>query len=172
VTDLPSSNEPSPHESARTAELAELADVVALARMAIDEKRTQRGGELWARRERRPDPLDESLRASIGAPDQEVAVGLLDGTVVGYGAVRIELLADGGQLGIVDDLFVDPGGRAVGVGEALMNHLIDWCRRRGCIGVDSLALPGDRHTKNFFESFGLVARAIVVHRRFDDDSAG
>ena len=35
---------------------------------------------------------------------------------------------------------------------------------QGCFGVDSLALPGDRHTKNFFESFGLVARAIIVHR--------
>jgi GNAT superfamily N-acetyltransferase len=178
VTDLPPTNEPSPHESARTASLDELHDIAALAQLAIDEKRTQRGGELWARRERRPDPLDESLRASLRAPDQEVAVGLLDGTVVGYGAVRIELLADGGQLGIIEDLFVDPGARAVGVGEALMNHLVDWCRERGCIGVDSLALPGDRHTKNFFESFGLVARAIVVHRRFDgagagaDDSAG
>jgi hypothetical protein len=30
--------------------------------------------------------------------------------------------------------------------------------------MDSLALPGDRATKNFFESFGLKARAIVVHR--------
>jgi hypothetical protein len=25
-------------------------------------------------------------------------------------------------------------------------------------------MPGDRNTKNFFESFGLVARAITVHR--------
>jgi GNAT superfamily N-acetyltransferase len=176
VTGTPSSGEPSPsgpspHESARTATLDDLDELVALAQLAIDEKRTQRGGELWSRRERRPDPLDESLRASIGAPDQEVAVGLLDGTVVGYGAVRIELLADGGQLGIVDDLFVDPGARAVGVGEVLMNHLMDWCRRRGCIGVDSVALPGDRSTKNFFESFGLVARAIVVHHRFDQGDA-
>ena len=45
-----------------------------------------------------------------------------------------------------------------------MQALVDWCGARGCFGVDSLALPGDRHTKNFFESFGLVARAIVVHR--------
>ena len=45
-----------------------------------------------------------------------------------------------------------------------MDALIEWCRAQGCFGVDSLALPGDRHTKNFFESFGLVARAIVVHR--------
>ena len=64
----------------------------------------------------------------------------------------------------IEDIYVDPGARAVGLGETLMNHLIDWCRARGCFGVDSLALPGDRDTKNFFESFGLVARAIVVHR--------
>lgn len=156
-----------PEESARTADLADLDEVVALAQAAIDEKRTQKGGMVWARRERRGDPLDLSLRAALAAPDHELAVGLLDGTVVGYGAVRIELLADGGRLGIVDDVFVDPGCRAVGVGEMLMNHLIDWCRERGCFGVDSLALPGDRSTKNFFESFGLVARAIIVHRSLD-----
>jgi hypothetical protein len=46
-----------------------------------------------------------------------------------------------------------------------MEALVAWCGIAGCFGVDSLALPGDRHTKNFFESFGLVARAIVVHRK-------
>ena len=39
-----------------------------------------------------------------------------------------------------------------------------WARAAGCIGIDSLALPGDRATKNFFEAAGLIARAIVVHR--------
>jgi hypothetical protein len=28
-----------------------------------------------------------------------------------------------------------------------------------------VALPGMRESKNFFERFGLVARAITVHRR-------
>jgi GNAT superfamily N-acetyltransferase len=153
-----------PQESTRTATLDDLDDLVTLARAAITEKLDQKGGQVWARRDRRRDPLDVSLRASITAPDQEVAVGLLDDIPVGYGAVRLELLADGGRLGVVDDIFVDPGGRSVGVGEALMDHLIEWCRERGCFGIDSLALPGDRATKNFFESFGLVARAIVVHR--------
>jgi hypothetical protein len=27
-----------------------------------------------------------------------------------------------------------------------------------------MALPGNRATKNFFETFGRTARAIVVHR--------
>ncbi|MEZ5207350.1 MAG: hypothetical protein R2690_10330 [Acidimicrobiales bacterium] len=38
----------------------------------------------------------------------------------------------------------------------------------GAVTVSTPSLPGDRSTKNFFESFGLVARAIVVHRTFDD----
>ena len=42
-----------------------------------------------------------------------------------------------------------------------------WARATGCIGIESMALPGDRDTKNFFEAAGLIARAIVVHRSFE-----
>ncbi len=93
-----------------------------------------------------------------------LVVGTLDGTVMGYGVAHFEQLRDGGLLGVVDDLYTEPGCRELGIGELMMQHLVDWCAGQGCFGVDSLALPGDRHTKNFFESFGLVARAIVVHR--------
>lgn len=156
-----------PEEAARPATEADLPAVVALVGAAADEKRDQKGGPLWFRRERRQGAPDAELKAALTADDHEVAVGTLDGTVVGYGLVRAERLGDGSLLGVVDDIFVDPEARAVGIGEALMNHLIDWCRAQGCFGVDSLALPGDRHTKNFFESFGLVARAIIVHRPLD-----
>ena len=153
-----------PEEAARTAVESDIPGVAALAGAATAEKLGQKGGILWARREGRPAPQEEALRSALAWPDHEVAVGTLDGVVVGYGVVRTETLLDGGLLGVIEDIYVDPGARAVGVGETLMNHLIDWCRARGCFGVDSLALPGDRDTKNFFESFGLVARAIVVHR--------
>ena len=138
--------------------------MAALAGAAVAEKLGQKGGALWARREGRPAPQEATLRSALDRPDHELAVGTLDGVVVGYGVVRTETLLDGGLLGVIEDIYVDPGARAVGLGETLMNNVIDWCRARGCFGVDSLALPGDRHTKNFFESFGLVARAIVVHR--------
>ena len=55
------------------------------------------------------------------------------------------------------------------LGEALMNAVLGWCRDKGCRGVDSLALPGNRAAKNFFESFGLTARQILVHRSLEDD---
>ncbi|HZA75601.1 MAG TPA: GNAT family N-acetyltransferase [Acidimicrobiales bacterium] len=153
-----------PEEAARTAVEADIPHLVELAGAAAEEKVRQKGGAIWARREGRPAPREAALRLALQSNDHEVAVGTLDGAIVGYGAARVETLLDGGRLGVIDDIYVDPGARAVGVGEALMNHLLDWCTARGCFGVDSLALPGDRETKNFFESFGLVARAIVVHR--------
>jgi GNAT superfamily N-acetyltransferase len=156
-----------PNESARSAGTADLDAVVALAAAASDEKHGQKGGGVWWRRERRQGELRDAFAVLLAAPDHEVAVGTLDGAVVGYGVVRYERLADGGRIGVIDELFVEPGARSVGLGEVLMNHMLDWCRAEGCFGVDSLALPGDRSTKNFFESFGLVARAIVVHRPLD-----
>ena len=70
---------------------------------------------------------------------------------------------------MVDELFVEPEARGVGVGEAMMDLLVAWCVERGCVGIDAVALPGDRDTKNFFETFGLKARAIVVHRPLEPD---
>jgi GNAT superfamily N-acetyltransferase len=155
---------PAPHEAARAATEADLPALSDMVAVAAEEKQGQKGGPLWFRRERRQGDPVATLRAALAAPDHEVVAGTLDGTVVGYGLVRVERLGDGTLLGVIDDIYVDAGARAVGIGEALMNHMLDWCRARGCFGVDSLALPGDRHTKNFFESFGLVARAIIVHR--------
>ena len=77
---------------------------------------------------------------------------------------HVDVPSDGGRLAVVTDLYVEPEARGVGLGEAIMNHLVAWATDEGCFGVDSQALPGDRHTKNFFESFGLVARSLVVHR--------
>jgi GNAT superfamily N-acetyltransferase len=156
-----------PDAEARPATPADLAALVPLVDAAATEKAAQKGGLVWSRRERRSGPIVDALAHAVDAPDYELAVGVWDGTVVGYALARADRLADGGLLGVVDDLYVDPGAREVGIGEALMDHLLDWCRAQGCFGVDSIALPGDRATKNFFESFGLVARAILVHKSLD-----
>ena len=140
-----------------------------LATAAVEELAPQRGGDVWRRQQGRPLPPSDSLRADLDDPGTHVVVGTIDGTAVGYGVVRVEVLRDGSRLGVISDLFTLDGAREVSVGELVMDALIDWASGQGCFGVDSLALPGDRHTKNFFESFGLVARAIVVHRPLGDD---
>jgi hypothetical protein len=50
-----------------------------------------------------------------------------------------------------------------------MELVLAWCRQHGCRAIDSLALPGMRESKNFFERFGLKTRQLIVHRALDAD---
>ena len=52
------------------------------------EMRDQRGGALWATREARPEPLEDTLAALLGRDDASIVVGTIDGTIVGFGTVR------------------------------------------------------------------------------------
>ncbi|HWH33712.1 MAG TPA: GNAT family N-acetyltransferase [Acidimicrobiales bacterium] len=151
-------------EGARPALPADLPVLAALAASAVAEQVGDRGGGIWSQRESRALPAEGSLAAAIDDPGQLVVAGTIDGVVLGYGVVRTEALRNGAVLGVISDLYVDPEAREVGVGEAMTDCLLAWCQAQGCQGVDALALPGNRSTKNFFESFGFTARAIVVHR--------
>lgn len=151
-------------EAARRASAADVPRLAELAATAIEELRGTKGGELWARREARQPPLDASLAADLENSDALVLAGTIDDAVVGYAVARLEPLGDGSLLAKVADLYAEPDAREVGIGEELLNAVVAWAQERGCVGIDSLVLPGNRETKNFFESFGLVARAIVVHR--------
>lgn len=152
------------NESARPARVEDVDVVAALAAEARAELTSTKGGAVWARREGARFPDRSGLVDAIEADDQLVVVGTVDDTAVGYALVAVERQEDGGALARLSDIFVLPGCRGVGVGEELIELVLDWARDRGCFGVDSLALPGNRATKNFFETHGLVARAIVVHR--------
>ena len=151
-------------EAARLASTEDLPRVAELARAAIEELRPTKGGELWARREARAEPVEQSLAADLADDGTLVLAGTIDDVVVGYAVARTETLTDGSLLARVTDLYAEPEAREVGVGEELLDAVVKWATERRCVGIDSLVLPGNRETKNFFESFGLVARAIVVHR--------
>lgn len=158
-------------EAARPATSDDLPVVAALADQARGELREGRGGPLFLAREAwSPTPV-ERLAEAIDDPDARLIVGCFDDLVFGYALATVEQLGDGTRIGVVEDLVVEPEMRKVGIGEAMMNLLLDELRAAGCAGVDSWALPGDRHTKNFFESFGLKARLLIVHRSFVDADA-
>ena len=151
-------------ECARPATESDAARVVELARQLRDELRPMRGGEIWYEREARPEPLDVAYSELLGDPDALVAVGCIDDVVFGFAAARVEPLRGGANLGVLTELFVEADARSVGVGEALVDLVVEFCTRRGCIGVDATALPGHRAAKNFFEGHGFTARALVMHR--------
>ena len=101
-----------------------------------------------------------------------VWVGTLDDASVGFAVARLVVLADGTSLAAVDALYVLPEARGVGLGEALMDEVLAWAAAGGAAGIDAVALPGDRVTKNFFERYGMTARALQVHRRLTPPPAG
>ncbi len=155
-----------PGEAAR---LATVDDVDSIDRISGDvaaETAEKRGGPLFLRRESGGAAGARAL-ALLGSDAGFGVIGSYDDVPFGYSLVEIETLDDGGRLARIDDLAVLSEARASGIGEAMMNLVLDEARARGCFGVDSRALPGDRETKNFFESFGLKARMLVVHRTLD-----
>ncbi len=125
---------------------------------------------MWARREARAELDVAALRPLIDDTDRCAFVGNIDGTTIGVATAHIDHLLDGGLLAVVDELFVEAGAREVSVGEMLMDAVVAWATERGCFGIDATVLPGNRETKNFFETFGLTARAIVVHRSLATES--
>ena len=159
-------------EAARLATSDDVQPISELARLAIVELSTQRGGQLWAIREARAEPLDAALAAALEDPAHLVLAGTIDETVVGYSVVHLEHLQDDRPLAVIDDLYVEPDARGVGVGEALIDYVVDWARQHGCAGIDASTLVGNRATKNFFEAHGLTARAILVHRDLEPDADG
>ena len=151
-------------EDARPATASDVERLAELYRQGADELTPMRGGAIWAAREARAEPLEAAFRELADRDDTRVVVGTIDGAAIGFGVGSIERLRDGRDLGRVDELFVEPEARSIGVGEAIVAQLLDFFAQRGCIGTDALALPGNRATKNFFEQQGFVARALVMHK--------
>jgi GNAT superfamily N-acetyltransferase len=152
-------------ERCRPARLEDLPRVAALGRELFAELTPLRGGELWAARDARPEPLEANLAPLLDDPDACVLVGTIDEVIVGFGVLLVERLSTGQDLGRITELFVEPPARSVGVGEAISEQLVAFAVDRGCVGVDALALPGHRDTKNFFEEQGFTARMLVMHHR-------
>ena len=145
---------------ARTSTPSDLSELERLANLARELVEPQRGGRLFLGLEARR----ETLQVVVEEPDRLCVTGGIDGAVLGYAVASLVPTTYGDAIASISDLFVEPEAREVGVGEELMRFVLSWAEARGCAGVDATALPGDRQTKNFFETFGLVARAIRVHR--------
>lgn len=155
-------------EGARLATEADLDQVDAIASGVAATMQGARGGSLFLATESALGSVRERFGRAVGlASDALGVVGTYDDVVFGFALVRIETLPGGDRLGVIEALVVDPEARAVGIGAAMMHLVLSELRAAGCVGVDSRALPGDRETKNFFESFGLKARLLTVHQRFD-----
>jgi GNAT superfamily N-acetyltransferase len=144
-------------------------DIDALSRLwdgAVAELDGQRGGARLADVLDRDDP-GAYLTQALDDPDRLVVVGMIDEIQVGLASVVCERPRRE-VVGILELLYVDPGARQIGVAELMLEVVVEWCKRAGCVGIDAPALPGNRAAKTFFEGKGFLARLLLMHLPLGD----
>lgn len=155
------------------ARLATASDVPALARLwreALAEMTPIRGGAALIADGHRPEPLEENLATDLDRDDRLLACGHLDGVVLGIiaGRTRRAPAPSAEPVAVIELVYTEPGARAVGIGEAMLDLASQWAIDRGCGAIEAPALPGARKAKSFFEGAGMVARVLIMHRPLDD----
>jgi GNAT superfamily N-acetyltransferase len=156
--------------AARAARLADLPALEALVAQGIEAVWGEKGAELWMLEDAPTRPYEAGLRRLMNDANGSAVAGCIDDVPVGVLLADRRTLADGRRVARIAFVFVQAEARGVGVGEALVDAAVAWARDGGCLGIDGLALPGDREIKNLYERSGLTARAIIVHRSLPDDA--
>ena len=101
---------------------------------------------------------DDDASATVVGTFNDVIVGIAAGTVTESGPRLV---------GRIECFYVEPDARAVGVGQAMVESLLEFFSARGCSDVDAMALPGDRTSKQLLESSGFKTRLLILHRSLD-----
>lgn len=153
---------------ARPATAEHLSTILTLAGLARAESHDERGGELLFDLTHTSVGQAERYEAALGDADQALVVGEVNGATVGFATAHLERGASK-TICAIDELFVHPQARSVGVGAALLQQMQAWARTHSCTHVESQVLPGNRAAKNFFERVGMVTRAMRVSAPLDHE---
>ena len=140
-----------------------------LRKEAILELKNKRGGEVLLNMESFSEDSVEKFSYWFNSTDHRVFAGLFGDAIVAYGILEFSNTNDNQRIASIKEIFVLKDARSVGVGESLIESMINEAIQHDAIGIDSFALPGDRETKNFFETQGMVARLIHVYRTLESN---
>jgi GNAT superfamily N-acetyltransferase len=149
-------------EGVRQAEAGDLERCRELVDEAIGAMEGQRGAALLLAADPAPDAASLVQRWDAGT-DTRMLVGTFSDVTVGIAVGKLTGLG-GHRVGRIECFYVEPGARAVGVGQAIVGSLVEWFEAEGCTDVDAVALPGDRSSKQLLESSGFKARLLILHR--------
>jgi len=123
--------------------------------------------EAWPIADGLAEPVNETLAGVLTDDDAHLVVGTIDEVVVGFALSTLDELlpqAEGERVGVVRLIYVAEPARAVGVGEGMLDGMMQWFRDRDIKRFDAIVSPGHRLAKNFFESAGFKARRITMYR--------
>lgn len=99
--------------------------------------------------------------ATLDDDDVIVLVGTLLDVVLSFMVMELRAEID---RGCITNAFVEEGARELGLGDTMVEHAKRAVRAAGLTGIEAVALPGDRNTKNLYERAGMTARKITVYK--------
>ncbi|MEI7755446.1 MAG: hypothetical protein WCJ32_13580 [Actinomycetota bacterium] len=135
-------------------DISDLARLQQLARQGIEDVR---GGALRLAE----CPVVADWNSLLDDSNIVIVVGTLDDSVMSY---AVMLLSAANNRGIITHAFVEAEARELGLGDTMVEQFIAAVRTAGLGGIEAVALPGDRETKNMFERAGLTARKLTVYK--------
>ena len=104
---------------------------------------------------------EQALRHIIDSPWHDQLVARLDGIIVGAATMSVVMNAGTGPEGHLGDLVVDPAVRGQGIGDALWQHIIAWCKERG-VDLDFTSHPSRADAHRFYLKHGAERRSTDV----------
>ena len=73
--------------------------------------------------------------------------------------------AEGGRVGLVEDVIVRAAWRREGLGRGLLEHVTDWARANGCLRLTLLADRENAPALEFYHRLGFQHSTMAVLRR-------
>jgi len=99
---------------------------------------------------------DALTLSEIPVVEQRVRVAVVDGRIVGFATLLVN-----GQVGELEDLFVDPDWIRRGVGRALVGDTVAAARAEG---VTRIEVTANSHARAFYETMGFVRDGVSETR--------
>ena len=95
-----------------------------------------------------------------------VVVAVVDNSIVGMATVQTLIsTAEGGHVGLVEDVIVDRQFRGRGVGTRLLEQIAAWSRENGLKRLQLLADSDNRPALEFYSSLRWISTRLICLRK-------
>ncbi|HLF96452.1 MAG TPA: GNAT family N-acetyltransferase [Methylococcaceae bacterium] len=112
------------------------------------------------------DKARRGLSLLLDRDDALLLAAEAEGDVVGMCSVQTLIsTAEGGPVGMVEDLVVAESWRGRGIGRLLLNELENWAASRGLTRLQLLADASNLPTLDFYTRLGWSEMHLVVRRK-------
>lgn len=107
-----------------------------------------------------------SMLVAYPSASSLVLVAAIDRKIVGMATVQTLIsTAEGGRVGLVEDVIVDRGFRHKGIGTRLLDEIIAWGKRRKLLRIQLLADRDNRSALDFYAKQGWSKTSLICLRK-------